>query len=293
MTFSHSLLPYFYFLVICLLCVNARKSLSFAKRLRQGGGGGSGRGHERRARKRTGWKVHIESKTQVCWLTSVLAIDVHENALTAQTEVSQHTCVFDSMWTFQPVRFRARLSWPRPLSLPPPPPPSFSLSLSLSFPFLTKPFGERQTFSCIDTQQTNDQIYVVARIFCCTFQCWRSCCEAVDAALYPTPLLFDPFFFSTKRCTPALLLSSLPFPFPPYPHHRETCAGLFMLFLWHFHPRSEARSRRVGTGGEAGVTDELKSTRLVLNLAPWRGSSLVSMAISCVHWRAKRQTSRA
>ena len=25
-------------------------------------------------------------------------------------------------------------------------------------------------------------------------------------------------------------------PLPPYPHNRETCAGLFMLFLWHFHP---------------------------------------------------------
>ena len=36
------------------------------------------------------------------------------------------TCVFDSMWTFQPVRFRARLSWPRPL----PPPPPLSLSHS-------------------------------------------------------------------------------------------------------------------------------------------------------------------
>ena len=29
-----------------------------------GGGGGGEWGHERRARKRTGWKVHIESKTQ-------------------------------------------------------------------------------------------------------------------------------------------------------------------------------------------------------------------------------------
>ena len=33
---------------------------------RRGGGGGREWGHERRARKRTGWKVHIESKTQVC-----------------------------------------------------------------------------------------------------------------------------------------------------------------------------------------------------------------------------------
>ena len=32
----------------------------------EGGGGGREWGHERRARKRTGWKVHIESKTQVC-----------------------------------------------------------------------------------------------------------------------------------------------------------------------------------------------------------------------------------
>ena len=59
------------------------------EREREGGGGGEW-GHERRAQKRTGWKVHIESKTQ--------------------TNVSQHTCVFDSMWTFQSVRFRARLS---------------------------------------------------------------------------------------------------------------------------------------------------------------------------------------
>ena len=47
---------------------------------RRGWGGG---GYERQARKRTGWRVHIESETQVCWLTFVLAIDVHENALTA------------------------------------------------------------------------------------------------------------------------------------------------------------------------------------------------------------------
>ena len=111
----------------------------------------------------------------------------------------------------------------------------------------------------------------------------------------PSPLLFVPFFFSTNHCTPALLLSSLPYPLPPYPHNWETCAGLFMLFLWHFHPRSEAHSRRVGTGGEAGVTDELKSTQLALKLAPWRGSPLVSMAQhkSCFRRRAERQTTRA
>ena len=57
------------------------------EREREGGGEW---GHERRARKRTGWKVHIESETQVCWLTFVLAIDVHKNALTAQdTSVSR------------------------------------------------------------------------------------------------------------------------------------------------------------------------------------------------------------
>ena len=33
---------------------------------RERGGGGRKWGHERRARKQTGWKVHIESKTQVC-----------------------------------------------------------------------------------------------------------------------------------------------------------------------------------------------------------------------------------
>ena len=81
-------------------------------------------------------------------------------------------------------------------------------------------------------------------------------------------------------CHPSLLrmLSSFPSLLPSYPRNRETCAGLFMLFLWHFHPRSEVCSRRMGTGGEAGVADELKSTRLALKLAPWRGSSLVAMA---------------
>ena len=40
---------------------------------------------------------------------------------------------------------------------------------------------------------------------------------------------------------------------------------------------------------------QLKSTRLALKLAPWRGSSLVFMTRhkSCVHQRVKRQTSRA
>ena len=84
-------------LVICLLCVSIQEKVcrlpkGFVRNgnERERGGGGSGRGHERRARKRTGWKVDIESKTQVCWLTSVLAIDVHENALTAQdTSVSR------------------------------------------------------------------------------------------------------------------------------------------------------------------------------------------------------------
>ena len=96
-----------------------------------------------------------------------------------------------------------------PATSPPPPPPPPPLSLSLSFPFLTKPFGERQTFFCIDTQQTNDQIYVVARIFCCTFQCWRSCCEAVDAALYPTRFCLTRF--SSQRNAVLPLFSSLLF----------------------------------------------------------------------------------
>ena len=58
----------------CFLCV---KSSPLAKRLRQElgmrereirkeKGGGGEWGPERRARKRTGWKAHIESETQVC-----------------------------------------------------------------------------------------------------------------------------------------------------------------------------------------------------------------------------------
>ena len=49
-------------------------------------------------------------------------------------------------------------------------------------------------------------------------------------------------------------------------NQRHKCADLPPS--WRFSPRSEACSRRVGTGGEAGVTDELKSTRLALKLAP-------------------------
>ena len=189
------------------------------------------------------------------------------------------------MWTFQPVRFRARLSWPYSRH-PPPPPFSLSLSLSLSLiPLSGEAFWRTTNFFLYWHTTNNDRIYDVARIFRCTFQCWRSWCEAVDAALYPTRFCLTRFSSQPNRFTPALLLSSLPSPLPPHPHHRETCAGLFMLFRWHFHPRSEARSRRVGTGSEAGVTDELNSTRLALKLAPWRGSSLVSMARhkSCVH----------
>ena len=118
--------------------------------------------------------------------------------------------------------------------------------------------------------------------------CW--CCPL------PNPLLFVPFFFSTNRCQcvgPALLLSSLPSPLLPYPHNRETCAGLFMLFLWHFHPRSEAHSRRVGTGGDWSRCDwraEIDAVGAQVSALTWQS---MARHKSCVHRRAKRQTTRA
>ena len=84
---------------------------------------------------------HVDSREVNPRNTGVLGSEcVLVDVNIAKTKVSQHICVFDSMWTFQPVRFWARLSWPHS------PPPPLSLSLSLSFPFLTKPFGKRQTF---------------------------------------------------------------------------------------------------------------------------------------------------
>ena len=121
----------------------------------------------------------------------------------AKTEVTQHTCVFNSMWTFQPVRVRARLPWPN--SLPPPPPPLF-LSLIPDEAIWRK----KRNFLVLTN---NEQL---PNLRCCADLplqlCWRSCCEAVDAALYPTHL-----------CFPALLLNKPPLPllfcsllFPPF-----------------------------------------------------------------------------
>ena len=43
------------------------------------------------------------------------------------------------------------------------------------------------------------------------------------------------------------------------------CAGLLITVVYlTLSPRSEVGSRRMGTGGEAGVADKLKSTRLAL-----------------------------
>ena len=168
--------------------------------------------------------------------TSVLGSERVFVDVDRQDEGKSAPCVFDSMWAFQPVRFRARLSW---LSAPTPTSPvslSFYLTLHHSF---TLPY------------QYPPRIHLLSVLCARHRAAWHSLRASVDPG-----------------CHPSLLLSSFPSLLPSYPRNRETCAGLFMLFLWHFHPRSEVCSQRVGTGGEAGVADELKSTRLALKLAP-------------------------
>ena len=66
----------------------------------------------------------------------------------AKEKVSQHTLVFDSMWTFQPVPFRAPLSDDDPT-----PPPSLSLSLSLSNPMYI-PIPDEAVWR-------NDELYLI------------------------------------------------------------------------------------------------------------------------------------
>ena len=84
-------------------------SSGMGKRERQRERGGVELDHERQVRKWTGWKVHIESNPRklVSW-----AVSAFSWTPIAKTKLSQHTCVLDSMWTLQPVRFRACLSWP-------------------------------------------------------------------------------------------------------------------------------------------------------------------------------------
>ena len=66
---------------------------------------------------------------------------------------SAHLCLWFNVDLPASSFLSSSLVIPLPPSLPLPPP----LSLSLSFPFLTKPFGERRTFSSIDAQQTSSK----------------------------------------------------------------------------------------------------------------------------------------
>ena len=75
-------------------------------------------------------------------------------------------------------------------------------------------------------------------------------------------------FSSQQTAVPPLFCSLL---FPPLLLLTLTTGRRVLVcsccFFDTFTP-AEARIQRVGTGGEAGVTDELKSTRLALKLAP-------------------------
>ena len=135
-------------------------------------------------------------------------------------------------------------------------PPPLSVSLSLSFShslFWRSLLANNELFLVLTNNKPNDQIYVVARIFCCTFQCWRSCCEAVDAALYPTrfcltrfssqrnavpplfcSLLFPPLFLLTLTTGRRVLVCSCCFfdIFTPSPRHVAEEWGLEMKQVW-------------------------------------------------------------
>ena len=108
---------------------------------------------------------------------------------------------------------------------------------------------------------------------------------AAKLLMLPSPQLasvWPVFLLNKSPARSSALFSS--FPSSSLPSQPEDVCWFVHVVSLTLSPRSEARCRRVGTGGEAlaGVTDELKSTRLVLKLAPWGGSSLVSMAIKAV-----------
>ena len=98
---------------------------------------------------------------------------------------------------------------------PPPPHPPLRLSLSLSLSLSLIPIPDeavrRTTNFFLTNNKHIDQIYDATRIFRCTFICWRSCCEAVDAALYPTRFCLSRFS-SQQTAVPPLFCSLL---FPP------------------------------------------------------------------------------
>ena len=85
--------------------------------------------------------------------------------------------------------------------------------------------------------------------------------STLPASVCPVFLLNKPLYPRSSALFSSLPSSSLPSP------PGDVCWFVHVVSLT-LSPRSEAHGRRVGTGGEAGVTDELKSTRLALKLAP-------------------------
>ena len=116
-------------------------------------------------------------------------------------EVKSAPCVFDSMWAFSQSFSSSSLVIVSPTPTSP---------VSLFVPHYTSLF-----YSTIPLYPAHS----IAAVLCARHRAaWHSLRASVDPG-----------------CHPYLLLSSFPSPLPSYPCNRETCAWLFMLFLWHFH----------------------------------------------------------
>ena len=164
-------------------------------REREGGGGeGGSRVTRDELENELAGKSTLNQRHKCADLPSSWRFDVHENALTAQ----------DTSYSVS----RIHLSSARLEKSPPPPP-------SLSFPFLTKPFGERRIFSCIDTQQTIGQIYLYLRMrgFVAGRSFGRYGNSVRAKAVRVTCILFS-FLISPFWRSPILVISCPP-PLPP------------------------------------------------------------------------------
>ena len=172
------------------------------------------------------------------------AVSVFSWTSIAKAKVSQHTCVSDSMWTFQPVRFRARLSWP-----PPPLPTPFSLSL---IPIPDEAVWLTTNFSCIDTQQTMTRFTMLRGSSAALFNVGATAAKLLmlpspqPASVWPVfllnkspgplfcSLLFPPLFLLTLTTGGRVLVCSCCFfdTFTPAPRHVANEWGLEVKQVW-------------------------------------------------------------
>ena len=99
----------------------------------------------------------------------------------------------------------------------------------------------------------------------------------------------------TRTAVPPLFCSLLSFPSSPFPSQPGDVCRFVHVVLLTLSPRSEARRQRVGLEVKQVWLSSWNRPQSGLKVSLWRASLLVSMARhkSCVHRRAKRQTTRA